>query len=394
MSIFARGAIEANSYYTQNTTWSFDTDRKMPLIRNVQVRNGHRTFVNKTVEAVQTFLTDFDASTVSNTEKLRARKTTLTEKKITLNKRDSTILEEMQPERSRIADEMNETSEFLQVIDRITPKIDIAHEQISRPSKSATQVGTVNFSLPSEYVNNSATPSNIENTFPKMQAKLAKLTLPRYSEEPTKWQQFWDSFESAVHKNSAISNVDKFNYLKGPLDGPAASCIAGVALTDGNYNTALDLLENRFANPQLLISSHMDALLKLQASSSGDIRSIRRLYDTIESHIRSLKTLGVESDSYGSLLVRVIMNKIPEEMRLIVSRNFNQSTWDVNSMLRSFKAELEACERCFHMQSSQKEKQDRFKFNAKHEHTTTSLLAQKVEQPSITYMYAWVLLHG
>ena len=183
--------------------------------------------------------------------------------------------------------------------------------------------------------------------FQKMQAKLPKLTLPRYSGEPTKWQQFWDSFESAVHKNSAISNVDKFNYLKGLLDGPAASCIAGVALTNGNYNAALDLLKNRFANPQLLISSHMDALLKLQGSSSGDIRSIRRLYDTIESHIRSLKTLGVESDSYGSFLVLVIMNKIPEEMRLIVSQNFEQSIFDVDSMLRSFKAELEARERCF-----------------------------------------------
>ena len=131
----------------------------------------------------------------------------------------------------------------------------------------------------------------------------------------------------------------------------------------------------------------MDALLKLQASSSGEIRSIRRLYDTIESHIRSLKTLGVESESYGSLLVPVIMNKIPEEMRLIVSRNFDQSTWGVDSMLRSFKAELEARERCSHMQSSKKEKQHRFKFNAKHEHTTTSLLAQRVEQPSITCSY-------
>ena len=90
--------------------------------------------------------------------------------------------------------------------------------------------------------------------------------------------------------------------------------------------------------------------------------------------------------SYGSLLVPVT-NKIPEEMRLIVSRNFDQSTWDVDSILRSFKAELEARERCFHMQSSRKEKHDRLKFNAKHEHTTTSLLAQRVEQPSITCSY-------
>ena len=323
--------------------------------KRVQVRNGHQTFMNKTIEAVQTFLTDFDPVTVSNTKKLRAWKMTLTEKKITLNKLDSTISEEIQPD--RIADKINKTSEFLQEIEQITAKIDIALEQISKSSERATQVGTVNFSLPSENVNDSASPSNIENAVPKMQAELQKLTLPRYSGEPTKWQQFWDSFKSAVHKNSAISNIDKFNYLKGLLDGPAASCIAGVALTDGNYNTALDLLKNRFVNPQLSISSHMDAQLKLQASSSGDIRSIRRLYDTTESHI-SLKTLGVESESYGSPLVPVIRNKIPDEMRLIVCQNFDQSTWDVDSMLRSFKAELEARERCFHMQSSQKEKHD------------------------------------
>ena len=76
----------------------------------------------------------------------------------------------------------------------------------------------MNFSLPSENVNNSASPSNIENAFPKMQAKLPKLTLPRYSGEPTKWQQFSDSFGSAVHKNSAIRNVDKL-LLRPRLQG-------------------------------------------------------------------------------------------------------------------------------------------------------------------------------
>ena len=140
---------------------------------------------------------------------------------------------------------------------------------------------------------------NNGNTAPKVQAKLPKLTLPGYSGEPTEWQPFWDSFESAVHKNSTISNAVKFNYLKGLLHRLAASCVAGVALTDGNYNTALDLLKNRFANPQLSISSHMDVLLKLQASTSGDIRSVRHLYDTIESNIRSLQAVGVESKSYS-----------------------------------------------------------------------------------------------
>ena len=117
----------------------------MPFKRNVQVRNEHRTFMNKTIEAVQTFLTDFDPSTVSNAKKLRAWKTTLTEKKITLNKLDSTILEEIQPD--RIADEINKTSKFLQELIESLQKLTL---HLSRFQDQPTQVGTVNFSLPSK----------------------------------------------------------------------------------------------------------------------------------------------------------------------------------------------------------------------------------------------------
>ena len=74
------------------------------------------TFMNKTIDAVQTFLTDFYPSTVSNTEKLRAWKMTqsLAEKKITLNKLDSTILEEIQPK--KIADEIKETMQCIRIL--------------------------------------------------------------------------------------------------------------------------------------------------------------------------------------------------------------------------------------------------------------------------------------
>ena len=53
----------------------------------------------------------------------------LERKKTILNKLDSTILEEIPPK--KIGDEINETSEFLQEIDRITVKIDIALEKTS-----------------------------------------------------------------------------------------------------------------------------------------------------------------------------------------------------------------------------------------------------------------------
>ena len=58
------------------------------------------------------------------------------------------------------------------------------------------------------------------------------------------------SFESS----SNLSGVKKFNYLRCFLDGEASHAIAGLSLTNENYKEALDLLKNRYGNPQLIKS--------------------------------------------------------------------------------------------------------------------------------------------
>jgi len=42
------------------------------------------------------------------------------------------------------------------------------------------------------------------------------------------------------------------------------------------------------------------------------------VYDQIEIKIRSLQALGIKAESYGSLLIPVVMEKIPEEFRLVM----------------------------------------------------------------------------
>ena len=43
--------------------------------------------------------------------------------------------------------------------------------------------------------------------------KLPKISLPRFDGDPVKWTSFWDSYQSAIHLNSELYQVDKFNYL-------------------------------------------------------------------------------------------------------------------------------------------------------------------------------------
>ena len=69
-------------------------------------------------------------------------------------------------------------------------------------------------------------------------------------------------------------------------------------------------------------------------TSNNDIKGLRHLYDMLESNIRSLKGLGIESNSYGSLLCPVVINKLPNELRLIVGRKLGDEEWELDAVMK------------------------------------------------------------
>ena len=139
-----------------------------------------------------------------------------------------------------------------------------------------------------------------------------KLSLKKFNGDLTKWITFWDTFESAVHRNSTLSSIDKFNYLNSLLESTAAEAIAGLTLTSANYEEAVATLKRRFGNKQLIVNHHMDLLLNLEAvSSQHNLRGLRQLFDIVESNVRGLRALGVPASSYGGLLSSILVSKLP-----------------------------------------------------------------------------------
>ena len=51
--------------------------------------------------------------------------------------------------------------------------------------------------------------------------KLPNINLQRFDGNVMKYQAFWQAFESAVHNNPTVSNVNKLNYLFSLLEGKA-----------------------------------------------------------------------------------------------------------------------------------------------------------------------------
>ena len=98
------------------------------------------------------------------------------------------------------------------------------------------------------------------------------------------------------------------------MEDAALASVSGLSPTESNYKSAVEILTERFGNKQLIISSHMEALLQLPAVTViTDIKRIRMIYDKVEANVSGLEALGIAFDTYGSLLVPVTMNKLPEE---------------------------------------------------------------------------------
>ena len=173
--------------------------------------------------------------------------------------------------------------------------------------------------------------------------KLPKLTLRSFNGDITKWTSFWDSYESAIHNNGNLSDIDKFNYLNSLLEPTARDAVSGLALTAANYHEAISILKKRFGNKQQIISKHMDILFNVNPVTSQSIKAISNYYDLVESHIRSLKSLGVASETYSSLLSPVLLNKLPTDLRLIVSREISEEDWNIDALLKVVEREIEAC---------------------------------------------------
>ena len=205
--------------------------------------------------------------------------------------------------------------------------------------------------------------------------KLPKLELPVFEGDPLQWQGFWDQFNVSIHQNEGISDVDRFNYLKRYLKGKALSTVTGLALSSDNYKEAINLLVERFGNPQVLISAHLDALIKVKKVTSLEhLESLRKMYNEVETCVRNLKSLKVETATYGCLLIPILKEKLPRELLMIISRKFGVDLWTLEEFLKHFNDELQAKESCMTFSSTDKnEKSVSGGFT-----TAGSLLAQSI----------------
>ena len=86
------------------------------------------------------------------------------------------------------------------------------------------------------------------------------------------------------------------------------------------------MLEERLGNTQVIISAHMNVPLELPKLNNDNVAKLTSFYNAIESNIRSLMTMGLNPSHYGSLLIPVILECLPDSIKLIVTQNWERTT--------------------------------------------------------------------
>uniref|UniRef100_A0ABM0M2K9 Uncharacterized protein LOC102805799 n=1 Tax=Saccoglossus kowalevskii TaxID=10224 RepID=A0ABM0M2K9_SACKO len=168
---------------------------------------------------------------------------------------------------------------------------------------------------------------------------LPKLQLQTFDGNTLEWVSFFDLFKSSIHEDTSLDNIQKFTYLRSLLTGKASHTISGLALTEANYKHAVDLLVARYGQKHLLIDAHMTALWQLR-QPCNDIISLRHFYDSIESNVRGLQSLGKNESTYGELLVPMIRDKLPANIRQQIARDRGDVAWNLPDLRKAILREI------------------------------------------------------
>ncbi|XP_050547347.1 uncharacterized protein LOC126909032 [Daktulosphaira vitifoliae] len=80
--------------------------------------------------------------------------------------------------------------------------------------------------------------------------------------------------------------------------------------TDDNYSIAWSSICQRYQNRRLIVGTHVAELFKLPKQKTETARGLQKLVNNLNSHIRSLSSLGQPTDKWDAILIHLGTSKI------------------------------------------------------------------------------------
>ena len=143
---------------------------------------------------------------------------------------------------------------------------------------------------------------------------LPPIVIPKFNGDYQMWPSFFDLFKSLVHNNKDLTAVEKLHYLKSNLTGEAEKLMRNLNVTSLNYEPAWERLVNRYENKRMLINTQLDLIFDIPIVRTDSASAIKHLIDTTTECTALLQGLGVDTSTWDSILIHILVRKLSNEM--------------------------------------------------------------------------------
>ena len=152
---------------------------------------------------------------------------------------------------------------------------------------------------------------SMQGTVPyNLNMNLPPIKIPVFNCDYNKWLEYKETFESLIHQNNSLNEIQKFHYLRASLGDNAIKVIQSLEFSAKNYLEAWDLLCKRFDNSRLLVNNHLKSIVNLESLTRESVIGLRNMIDSVNKHLRALKSLGLPTEHWDAWLIYLISIKL------------------------------------------------------------------------------------
>lgn len=207
----------------------------------------------------------------------------------------------------------------------------------------------------SDMIRTSQTPSSNPGNQMAYESKLPDLKVPVFKGDYTRWNNFKDIFESLIHNKPRLATVQKMEYLKTYLDGEPLRLISAYTLSAENYNAAWNVLKKRYSNSRKLLTIHLENMRK-PIGKPATAKAVKELHDSIIEGMTSITNLGIDTSTWGPIIIHLALENLDNESRSLFEEKFNDDSNEIPK-LESFLKCLESRYKSLEILDSLKPKQ-------------------------------------
>ncbi|XP_049868263.1 uncharacterized protein LOC126368371 isoform X2 [Pectinophora gossypiella] len=140
--------------------------------------------------------------------------------------------------------------------------------------------------------------------------KLPEITVPPFTGKYSDYRTFMCLFNSMVHDNIHLQEIQKLYYLRTFLWGEPLDLIKMLPMVSESYAESLQILNDRYNNEYKIRNEHISMLLDIPQVSRSTAHHIRQFISIVKQQLAALKNLNCNVQEWDPIILCVLLRKL------------------------------------------------------------------------------------